>query len=189
MVSKVELQQHRRRRRLRADIAGHDLGAMDAGYAPLNVTTANFPSEGKLAMATFTFKVLLVPSNAATYFDCNLSLPTSGVKIGTPITADAIPVTVSNGYYRIYGPPETSTFSILYNGNTYNVTTVTNASVVPGSMTFNKVSDQDYELNFNLTGADGTTGYVNVTIPKNLMSVASASDWNVTVNGLQTTPR
>lgn len=156
------------------------------GYCPFNVTTTNFPPYGKLAVATLTFKVTAVPSNAATYFESNFNLPT--VKVGTPITADVIPVSVSTGYYRIYGPPETTTTTISYGGTNYNVTTVTNASLVPGSMNFNKVSDTDYKLNFNLTGADGTVGYVNITIPKALMSINAGEDWNVTVNGTPATP-
>jgi hypothetical protein len=63
---------------------------------------------------------------------------------------------------------------------------VTNASLVPGTMTFNNVT---YSLSFNLTGTEGTTGYVNVTIPTDLISLNKTTDlWTVTVNNTQVTP-
>jgi hypothetical protein len=157
------------------------------GYAPGNATTANFPPEGKLAMATFTFKVLQVPATAATYFDCNLNLPTTSVKIGDP-QANAIAVTILNGYYRIYGPPETTTTLVPYLGTNYAVTTETNASLVTDSVNFVKLNDTSYKLEFNLTGTEGTTAYVNVTIPKALMSIGPSENWTVAVNGQETTP-
>lgn len=150
------------------------------GYAPINVTMANYPPVGKLALAVLTFNVTKIPDKN-TMLDCNLTL--SKVTIGD-INAIAIPVTLVNGHYVIYGPPETSSFNVVKNSTTYVVTTVSNASVVPASMGY----AANWTLNFNLTGADGTTGYVNVTIPKNLISVASTSEWNITVNGVQTAP-
>ena len=155
------------------------------GYAPGNVTTANFPPEGKLAIASFTFQVLQVPPNAATHYDCNLGV--TGVIVGD---LDAVPmdVTVMNGTYSIYGPPETTNTTITYLGTDYTVTTVTNASLVPSSMEFAKLNDSSYKLDFNLTGTDGTTAYVNVTVPKALMSIGPNDTWTADVNGEMTTP-
>jgi len=161
--------------------------ALADGYAPGNVTVANYPPEGKLAIATYTFKVLLVPLNTATYYDCDLNLPTGLVKIGDP-AADQITTTVTNGYYRIYGLPETTNTVITYLAANYTVTTVTNASLVPSSMEFAKLNESSYKLDFNLTGTDGATAYVNVTVPKALMNIGPTDTWTVAVNGTGTTP-
>jgi hypothetical protein len=156
--------------------------AQSDGYAPANVTTAGY-MEGKLAAAVFTFKVTQAPTtNSLLESDFILT----DVKVGD-VFANAIDRTVVDGYYANYGPPETINTTVTYGGNNYTVTTVSNASVVQGSMGFTKVNDSDYELNFNLTGADGSTGYVNVTIPKALMSINPSDQWAVKVNGTQTT--
>ncbi|MGD0495334.1 MAG: PQQ-binding-like beta-propeller repeat protein [Candidatus Bathyarchaeia archaeon] len=61
--------------------AWSDSGTAQAdGYAPLNVTTATDPPEGKLAAATFTFQVLKVPTMAEGNLTCVFHLTT--VKIG-----------------------------------------------------------------------------------------------------------
>ena len=156
--------------------------AQDDGYAPTNVTTTTFPPYGKLAIAVLTFNITKVPA-ANTSSEFNLTL--TPVKIGD-IDGTPMDKTVVNGHYKIYGPPEITNTGIVYNGTTYVVTTVTNASVVPSSMTFNATA---FSVSFNLTGADGTTGYVNVTVPKNLVRLNQTSDqWIVTVNGTLVTP-
>jgi hypothetical protein len=157
--------------------------ALSGDYAPINVTTANYP-EGKTALATLTFNVTNIPP-ANMIYQSSLALSTVivGDMNGLPIT-----MTTVDGQYVIYGPPETINTTVTYGSHDYTVTTVSNASVVQGSMNFTKVSDSDYELVFNLTGADGSTGYVNVTIPKALMSINPSDQWNVTVNGTQATP-
>jgi hypothetical protein len=157
------------------------------GYAPANVTTANYPPEGKLAVASFTFQVLQVPPNAATYYDSNLNIPPESVTVGD-LAANPMDVVITNGHYRIYGPPETITTLVPYLGTNYAVTTETNASLVTDSVNFVKINDTSYELVFNLTGTDGTTAYVNVTIPKALMSIGPSENWTVAVNGQETTP-
>jgi hypothetical protein len=159
--------------------------ATDGGYAPINITTANYP-EGKLTIAVLTFNITQVPATN-TFIDGNLTL--LPVKLGDnqPLS-QPIPVNVTNGHYTIYGPPETLTSSVTYGGNTYNITTVTNASVVPDSMSFTKFNDTQYLLDFNVTGTDGSTGYVNVTIPKALMSINPDDQWKVKVNGTDVTP-
>ena len=157
--------------------------AVDGGYAPINITTANYPG-GKLTIAMLTFNITQVPA-ANTFSECNLTL--LPVKLGDPVPTP-IPATVVNGYYKIYGPPETISHTVTYAGTNYTVTTVTNASVVPASMQFTKFNDTAYQLNFNLTGADESMGYVNVTIPKNLMSKNPSDLWKVYVNGQATTP-
>ena len=57
--------------------AWSDSGTAQAdGYAPLNVTTATDPPEGKLAAATFTFQVLKVPTMAPHNLTCAFHLTT-----------------------------------------------------------------------------------------------------------------
>jgi hypothetical protein len=159
--------------------------ATDGGYCPINISTANYP-EGKLAIAVITFNITQVPA-ANMYSACNFTL--LPVKLGdNSEISQPIPKTVTDGYYVIYGPPETIQHTVTFGGTNYTVTTATNVSVVQGSVVFTKVSDNDYELHFNLTGADGSTGYVNVTIPKALMSIGTGDQWNIVVNGLPVTP-
>jgi len=159
-----------------------DLGrALDGGYAPINITQLEYPN-GKLAAAVLTFNITQIPP-INMYYDCNFTI--SGSKLGDA-EANPIPHTVTNGYYKIYGPPEKSTQSIIYNGTTYTTATVSNASVVSGSMAYNA---SGYTLSFNLTGADGTTGYINVTVPKALVRLNQTTDqWIVKVNNTAVTP-
>lgn len=156
--------------------------AQSDGYAPVNVTTATFPPDGKLALAVLTFNITSVPAVNA-FSACDFTL--SSVKLGD-VNGGSIDKTVAKGNYEVLGPPETTNTAILSNGTTYVVTTVTNASVVSSSMTYDNTT---YSLSFNLTGTDGTTGYVNVTIPTNLISLNKTTDqWTVTVNGTTVTP-
>jgi hypothetical protein len=67
---------------------------------------------------------------------------------------------------------------ISYAGETYNVPILTNSTVT--SFTFNPAATQ---ITFNVTGPSGTTGFANVTIPRNLLNAAAPSDWTVTLDG------
>ncbi len=118
-------------------------------------------------------------------YQSNLALSTViiGDMNGLPIT-----MTTIDGQYVIYGPPEIITTLVPYLGTNYAVTTETNASVVTDSMNFVKLNDSSYKLDFNLTGTDGTIAYVNVTIPKALMSIGPSDQWKVDVNGTEATP-
>jgi len=162
-----------------------DLSTAEAdGYAPANITTTTFPPDGKLALAVLTFNITSVPAvNALS--ECSFTL--TSVKL-SDVNALPITHTVANGNYEIYGPPQTTVTSIsnTWTGITDNVTTVTNASLVAGSMAYN---NNTYTLSFNLTGTTGTTGYVNVTIPTDLIKLNKTTDqWTVTVNGTPVTP-
>jgi hypothetical protein len=157
------------------------LAATD-GYAPMNITSSEFPNG--LATAVLTFNVTLIPP-ANSYYDCNFTFETLNVG---DMDGNRIQVENHTGYYRIYGPPETTDTVINYQSNNYTVTTVTNASLVPGSMEFAKLNESSYKLDFNLTGTDGATAYVNVTVPKALMDIGPTDTWTVAVNGTGTTP-
>ena len=153
-----------------------DMGAAQAdGYSPANIT-------GKMATATLTFNVTQVPA-AGSYVDVNLTL--ANVKAGD-LDGVAIPISSQNTTYRIYGPPiiNTKVTPITWNGNTYNVTTVSNETVVDGTVAF-VGGPPTWSLSFNVTGTDGDTAYVNVTIPMGLM----IGPFNVTVNGVAVTPQ
>jgi hypothetical protein len=157
--------------------------ALSGDYAPINVTTANYP-EGKTALATLTFNVTNIPPANMIY---QSSLALSGVIVGD---MNGLPITMTtvDGQYMIYGPPETITTLVPYLGTNYAVTTETNASLVTDSVNFVKLNDTSYKLDFNITGTDGTTAYVNVTIPKALMSIGPSDEWKVDVNGTEATP-
>jgi hypothetical protein len=157
--------------------------AIDEGYAPINITTAEYP-QGKLALAILTFNITQVPA-ANTFNECNLTL--SPVKLGDPTPAP-ISSTVTNGHYMVYGPPEIITTTVPYLGTNYAVTTTTNASLVTDSVNFVKLNATSYKLEFNLTGIDGAAAYVNVTIPKALMSIGPSDQWMVEVNSESKTP-
>ena len=156
--------------------------AQDGGYCPINITSPAYP-EGLVA-AVLTFNVTLVPP-VNSYYDSIFNF--TKVNVGDVLAQD-LNVTGQNGHYRIYGPPEIITTTVPYLGTNYAVTTTTNASFVTDSMNFVKVNDSSYKLEFNLTGTDGATAYVNVTIPKALMSIGESDQWIVDVNGTETTP-
>jgi parallel beta-helix repeat protein len=66
--------------------------------------------------------------------------------------------------------------------NSYNVNIISNSTV--SDFFFNPA--EGAFIRFNVTGAEGTTGYCRVTIPKGLLS--SEDEWNVVVNGEPVTP-
>jgi hypothetical protein len=164
-------------------ITYQDLGSAQAdGYAPINITSSAYPNG--LATAILTFNVTLAPP-ANSYYDADFTFQV--VNIGD-LTATRIPTANQTGHYRIYGPPEIITTTVPYLGTNYAVTTTTNASFVTDSMNFVKLNNTSYKLEFNLTGTDGATAYVNVTIPKALMSIGPSDQWTVEVNGESNTP-
>jgi len=76
--------------------------AIANGYAPINITTANY-TEGKLTAATITLEIVSLPPQVG-YFDCILDITTS--KLGGP-GGVSIDHTVEDGYYKISSPPIT----------------------------------------------------------------------------------
>jgi uncharacterized protein YcnI len=157
--------------------------AASDGYAPINVTTANY-SEGETALAILTFNVTAIPPANVIY---QSDLAVSGVIVGD-INGLPITMTTADGQYMIYGPPETVTSGVVVKGTSYNVTTLSNATVVPDSMAYTA----NWTLSFNLTAAanGGTTAYVNVTIPKDLIALGNETTdhWNITIDGTPVTP-
>lgn len=163
-----------------------DMGAaQDGGYAPINVTEPAYP-EGKLAAAVMNFNVTQMP-DVGSYVDVLFTITIA--KAGD-VSGAAIPIGVENATYRIYGPPVVNTVvtPIQWNSQTFNVTTVSNETVVPGTVAF-VGGPPTWALTFNITGsAPGGTAYVNVTIPIGLMN-SPAGNWTVNVNGVPMTPQ
>jgi hypothetical protein len=163
-----------------------DLPTAEAdGYAPANINTTTFPPDGSLAFVVLTFNITSVPG-VNMFSECNFTL-TSPVKLSNA-NANPIANTIVNGNYEVYGPPEVNVTSVSnpWTGITDNITTVTNATLVPDSMSYDNAT---YTLSFNVTGTAGTTGYVNVTVPTDIVSLNQTTDqWIVTVNGTQVTP-
>jgi parallel beta-helix repeat protein len=74
------------------------------------------------------------------------------------------------------------TFSVgIWNGVAYNVTMVSNSTIT--NLTFNPAATPYPTLSFSVSGANATTGFCRVTIPKSLMSCDNNGQWMVTVNG------
>lgn len=152
------------------------------GYAPFNITVADGFPEGKIVVAILNFTVAAVPPTNMVYtdiFDFDLTVK-AATEVPTVIPCDHV-----NGIYTIYGPPETINHIVVKDSINYTVTTVSNVTVVPGSMIY----VQNWTINFNLTGPDGAAGWLNVTIPKNFISLALLTDqWVAKVNGTAVTP-
>lgn len=166
-------------------VTWQDMGAaQDGGYAPTNITEPNYP-DGKLATAVMTFNVTQIPA-AGSYVDVPLNITIA--KAGD-VAGAAIPIAIENATYRIYGPPIINTVvaPIQWNGQTYNVTTVSNETVESGTVAF-VGGPPTWSLLFNITGTSGDTAYVNVTIPIGLMN-SPAGNWTVNVNGAPVTPQ
>jgi len=64
-----------------------------------------------------------------------------------------------------YGSPVEQSFNVTVGETDYVITTVSNSTI--SDLNFNQTSKQ---LSFNVTGASGTTGFCNITIPAELMS-------------------
>jgi hypothetical protein len=84
-----------------------NVAAVDGGYAPVNITTANFPPEGKLALATLTMRVGKTPPFRGS-LSCALGL--SDVIAGN-MYGKSIPLTAMNGSYTVnWSPPVITPF-------------------------------------------------------------------------------
>jgi hypothetical protein len=156
------------------------------GSCPINANVTTFPPDGSIALAVLTFNITSVPG-VNMFSECDFTL-TSPVKLSTP-TASAISSTIVNGNYEVYGPPLVTVTPVTnaWSGITDNVTTdLFYASLVPGSMAYD---NSTYTLSFNVTGTAGTTAYVNVTAPTDIIRLNQTTDqWIVYVNGTQVTP-
>jgi hypothetical protein len=67
---------------------------------------------------------------------------------------------------------------VSYQGGTYNVPILTNSTVT--NFAFDPNATQ---VAFNVTGPTGSTGFCNVTVPRNLLNAGALSDWTVIFDG------
>jgi hypothetical protein len=109
------------------------IAAVGDGYAPVNVTTANFPSEGKLTLATLTMRVGKTPPFRSSV-SCALGL---SYVIAGDMNAHSIPLKTINGTYELNWSPPVMTSFFSVDPPTYtasNVGEVFNISVKVNSL-------------------------------------------------------
>jgi hypothetical protein len=144
------------------------------GYTKVNITltpVGNYPS-GSGTLATVRFNVTSSPGTS--------TLTLNDTKLLDSEMKDVLHET-QDGYYQLH---ERLIHPITWETETFNIITVSNTSITPVPMNFN----QTYKLLwFNVTGYDGTVGFVNITIPKALLN-ASITDWYVIVGGWPVQP-
>ena len=84
---------------------------------------------------------------------------------------------------------EIYTFTIVADSTTFYVQTLSNSTMATPA-NFTKVSDTEGHIFFNVTGQTGTTGYVNVTIPKALLNVGPPwPDWWIMIDNANVTTK
>jgi len=71
---------------------------------------------------------------------------------------------------------------VVVGDQTFDVYTTTNSTM--SNFNFSLPTKQ---ISFNVTGLDGTTGYCNITIPKNLLNVNATHPWKILLNGTYVT--
>ena len=129
-----------------------------------------FPS-GSGTLITLTFNVTGVVNS-------EFSMPLELMEISLLTDEDAeIPYEIG---YTVY-------HEIVWEEESFTVVTLSNMTVVPGSMILNQTGKM---ILFNVTGPDGATGFMNVTIPKSLLRLENeeTDEWKVYVNGEQVFP-
>jgi hypothetical protein len=150
-------------------------------YVKVNMSltpTAQYPS-GTGTLATITFKTK--PSIGS----CPLSLySTTLLYNGTAEDLGMIEILhdVEPGTYNF--PYETLIHEITITEGTYYIQTVSNGTISPYPLVFDRTHQL---LTFNITGASDTTGFINITIPKDLLD-ATDPEWLIIVGGFPVVP-
>ncbi|MEM3697559.1 MAG: cohesin domain-containing protein [Candidatus Bathyarchaeia archaeon] len=153
----------------------------EEAYVKVNmslVSITEYPS-GTGTLATLTFKTKLNIGS------CPLSLyNTTLLYNGTAEGFGMVNILhdVESGTYDF--PYETLIHEITITEGTYFIQTVSNGIIDPYPLVFDRAHRL---LAFNVTGVSGTTGFVNITIPKDLLN-ATDSDWLIIVGGLPVIP-
>ena len=146
-------------------------------HPPLPST--DIPGSGVLAI--ISFKAIYQGPEAA---DCDLDLYDI---IVANWTAGTIPLDPEeDGYYMMESNIKTLYHEIMVDTESYILVTVSNASISPVPMQF-VISHK--LLNFNASGIEGTTCFVNITIPNDFLWLEKPADyWLVLVGGDLITP-
>jgi hypothetical protein len=145
-----------------------------SNYTKGNITltpTSVYPSGGGV-LVTFRFNVTSTPGR------CPLTLNDTRL---LDFEGKEVLFDVQHGYYRLY---ERLIHPIVWGDLTYNVETLSSASVTPVPMAF---IQSHAMLGFNITDEEGTVGFVNITIPKDLLK-ADPAEWLVLVGGQSIAP-
>lgn len=138
-------------------------------YVKVNITLTPdsvYPS-GSGVLAIVNFNVTHTPGR------CALTLSdTSLLDFGGNVVLHE----VEHGYYRLH---EVLVHPIVVGDTTYDVVTISNASITPVPMLLNL----EYKfLYFNVTDDDGNVGFVDVIIPKALLD-GNSSGWMLFIGG------
>lgn len=128
-----------------------------------------FP-EGSGTLATVTFSVIMgAPSS------CDLQLVDTKL---SNTQMEPIIHSVLDGYYE-FALSRTTHHIIVWDTVPYDVVTESNSTVSPIDL------DQPHRLlSFNVAGPDGTIGFCNITIPKNLLDAPDSNLWLILVDGM-----
>jgi hypothetical protein len=125
--------------------------AIGDGYSPVNVTTANYPPDGKLTLATLTMRVGKAPPFRSSV-SCALGL---SEVIAGDVHAHSIPLTTVNGTYTLNWSPPAMTPFFSVDPPTYtasNVGEVFNISVKVNSLDPGwEAVGFEFKLGFNST--------------------------------------
>jgi hypothetical protein len=151
------------------------------GYVVWGCTYINSPYwtfNGSGVMCQVVLEVIRQPS--PTEVSCDLSIAkeyyvTSNLLDGV---SDAIPFDVETATYRYVLVPR-----VLHAVLGQTVETYSDAAIRANSV---YQSDSETAINFTVYGAPGTTGFVNVTIPKSLLNVIG-TPWKVYLGGTDVT--
>jgi len=95
-----------------------------------------------------------------------------------PGIAGNVDLDLFNGYmqrlYDAFTIPNVKVFNVVWENKTYPITVYSNSTVT--HLVFNQTQAQ---ISFNVTGSNGSKGYCNITIPKDLLK----GPWTYTMDG------
>lgn len=132
-----------------------------------------FP-EGSGTLATVTFSVIMGAQSS-----CDLQLVDTKL---SDTQMDPISHSVLYGYYE-FALSRTNHHTIVWDAVPYDVVTKSNSTVSPIDL------DQPHRLlSFNVDGPEGTNGFCNITIPKNLLDAPDSNYWLILVDGIMVSP-
>lgn len=130
-----------------------------------------FP-EGSGTLATVTFACLHASS-------CDLQLVDTKL---ANIQMEPISHSALDGYFE-FALSRTIHHTMVWDTIPYDVVTKSNSTVSPIDL------DQPHRLlSFNVSGPDGTIGFCNITIPKNLLDAPDSNHWLILVDGMMVSP-